>query len=96
MHNQAALDNDSKTCPEKDKGKLLDIEVLRVLAIIAVIYVHTALAWSSAEDLNCSPWVSWLTLGLRPLFSINVPLFFMISGALMLSRLEEFDKKYFR
>lgn len=88
-------DNSQNALPSHH-GKLLYIEALRVLAIIAVIYVHTPLAWSSAEDLNCSPWVSWLTLGLRPLFSINVPLFFMISGALMLSRSEAFDKKYFR
>lgn len=88
-------DNSQNALPSHN-GKLLYIEVLRVLAIIAVIYVHTPLAWSSAEALNCRPWVSWLTLGLRPLFSINVPLFFMISGALMLSRSEAFDKKYFR
>lgn len=69
-------DNSQNALPSYN-DKLLYIEVLRVLAIIAVIYVHTPLAWSSAENLNCSPWVSWLTLGLRPLFSINVPLFFM-------------------
>ena len=90
------LENDLKPCLKKGEGKLLYIEVLRVLAIIAVIYVHTPLAWSSSEALNCSPWVSWLTLEVRPLFSINVPLFFMISGALMLPRSEMFDKKYFR
>lgn len=66
------------------------------MAIIAVIYVHTALDYSSAEDLNCTSWLTRAAVALRPLFSINVPLFFMISGALMLSRSEAFDKKYFR
>ena len=96
MLHQAALENDLKTCPEKGKGKLLYIEVLRVLAIIAVIYVHTALDYSTAEALNCTSWITRFAVGMRPLFSINVPLFFMISGALMLSRSEAFDKKYFR
>lgn len=93
---KAMRENIQNVSPAIQNTKFLYIEVLRILAIIAVIYVHTALDYSSAADLNCTCWPARLAVCLRPLFSINVPLFFMISGALMLSRSESFDKKYFR
>lgn len=67
-------------------------DILRALAIISVIVLHVFRIWPNAEIM------SFRILSLRQIFIFAVPLFLMISGALLLNRdmeLKDFFKRRF-
>lgn len=63
---------------KKERIKYLDL--LRALAILGVIISHVFLIWPDAEVMN------FKIVSFRQLFMYAVPLFLMISGALLLNR----------
>ena len=71
----------------KETGRRLHIDALRVLAMVLVLYNHTGergfLCFDTAQGLAHGAY-----LALAVLDTIAVPLFFMISGALLLGREE--------
>lgn len=70
-------------------GKILYYEVLRVLAILFVIYDHSGekarMLYTITDGITY-----WISIVLLILCKVSVPLFFMISGALILNREEDF------
>ena len=67
------------------KDRLLHIEVLRVIAAFLVIFNHTgSLGFTLFQRYESSTFLYWLYLFFSVLCKIGVPLFFMISGALLL------------
>ena len=59
----------------------LDYDVLRVCSMVAVVYLHTA-AGALRTPQNAPVW--HFSNALTALFTTAVPLFFMLSGALLL------------
>lgn len=68
------------------KEKQLNLEILRILAIVLVIFNHTGTNGFSMFTENCGRASYWLTLILAIACKIAVPLFFMISGGLLLHK----------
>lgn len=74
--------------PQKEKQ--LHLELLRILAAFFVIFNHTGLHGFFLFSERTPGSVSyWLYLALTIFCTVSVPLFFAISGALMLPRAEE-------
>lgn len=75
------------------KGKELYIEVLRIAAILLVIFNHTDgyfLYYSNTEN----PLTWWFSFVGSALCRVNVPLFIMITGALLLEKEESVRTLY--
>lgn len=69
------------------KEKRLDFEALRLIAIFGVVFNHTQLRGFSLYQLeNCSPINFYGSLLLGILCKTAVPLFFLVSGGLLLHR----------
>lgn len=69
----------------KDKPKrILYFDALRLMAIIAVILIHVVIAPPNIFKTNQFVW--WLTLICKSSSNWAVPIFFMISGALLLKK----------
>ena len=69
----------------KEKNKEVYIEVLRIVAVFLVIFNHTDgyfLYYSNTEN----PLTWWFSFLGSVLCRINVPLFVIISGALLLGK----------
>lgn len=68
----------------------LSLDILRIVCAIFVVFIHVSPAYSQKND-------GFLPLILNPLFRVALPLFFMISGYLILNSkinsLSEFYKK---
>lgn len=76
------------------KNKKVYLEVLRVLAIVLVIFQHTVTKWQS-ELFDTSGTAAYLaSLFLSTLAKIAVPIFFMISGSLLLGKQESLGTLY--
>ena len=76
------------------KQKQLDIELMRIFAAFFVIFNHTGTAGFfrfSIHDMNSARF--WAGLAVSVFCKFSVPLFFMISGALLLNRPAEPLKK---
>ena len=73
-----------------DKDKLLHLEVMRILAIVFVILNHTGI-YGSILFAEYSPDTIqyWIYLAVSIFEKMAVPLFFSISGAIMLNRSNE-------
>ena len=71
-----------------DKGRRLEFDILRLLAILLVVYNHTGTNGFSLFTQNCSAVNYVLSLGMAIVSKIAVPLFFMISGGLLLAKEE--------
>lgn len=74
--------------PQHPAGKKLYLELLRIFAIVLVIYNHCALQLEPPAELGCTGIAGFLD-ACRTLVCINVPCFFMITGALLLHRTGE-------
>ncbi|WP_106767402.1 acyltransferase [Paenibacillus faecalis] len=63
--------------------RVIYIDILRILSIIAVIILHyTAEVLTSSNNFNTSSW--WISNGFNSISRFAVPVFFMISGAMIL------------
>ena len=63
--------------------RILYVDILRILSIIAVIILHlTAELLTSSNDFNTASW--WLSNLFNSISRFAVPVFFMISGAMIL------------
>ena len=71
----------------KETGRRLHIDALRVLAMMLVLYNHTGERGFTRYETAQGP-AQGAFLALAVLDTIAVPLFFMISGALLLGREE--------
>ncbi len=71
----------------------LHLEVLRVFAIVMVVYNHSP-AYEFLPYENTVAWVYWGTMLASELCKMAVPLFFMISGALLLGRDESLEQLF--
>lgn len=77
-----------------EKIKRLDIELMRIIAVFFVIFNHTGKTgffFFSLYDVHSMQY--WIYLFISIFCKLSVPLFFMISGALMLNRQGESIKR---
>lgn len=85
---------------EIKKQRISYLEAVRLLAIILVIYTHSVEMGIHIYRVTDSTITYWVSLLLLPLSQISVPLFFMVSGALLLQKkeslLEVFRKRTLR
>lgn len=64
-------------------NRIVYVDMLRILSIIAVIVLHyTAEVLTSTNNFNSSAW--WISNGFNSISRFAVPVFFMISGAMIL------------
>lgn len=64
-------------------NRIVYVDMLRILSIVAVIVLHyTAEVLTNTNDFNSSAW--WISNGFNSISRFAVPVFFMISGAMML------------
>ena len=76
-------------------GRIYSYDIMRFIAILAVIMIHTSAIFVISSDGTTADFV--LANVLDSLSRFSVPLFLMISGALMLNEKKEIDnKKIFR
>lgn len=76
-------------------GRIYSYDIMRFVAILAVIMIHTSAIFVISSDGTTADFV--LANVLDSLSRFSVPLFLMISGALMLNEKKEIDnKKIFR
>ena len=66
---------------ENTKNKIYYLDVLRTIACLAVVMIHTSATYVSKNFGSCNFWVANI---LDSLSRIGVPFFIMISGAIML------------
>lgn len=78
----------------RSKEKIVYLETCRIIAVFCIMYQHTggrgAEAWMYTE----STWVYVTSMTGKIISSIGVPLFWMVSGALLLSKKESWKKVY--
>lgn len=73
------------------KEKKIGIEILRVISMICVVFLHS-ITQGLRTDIDC---VKWDILNILSAFATaSVPIFFMISGALILSSEKTYSPKY--
>lgn len=72
-----------------EKTKKLYLELLRIFAIFFVVYVHTGTDGAEHYQIAGDAFFSyWLSLVLACFAQVSVPLFFLISGAVLLQKEE--------
>ena len=69
-------------------------EICRILAVFCIMFQHTGARGADAWMYTDSTWVYMMSLAGRAISSIGVPLFWMISGALLLPKKESWKKVY--
>lgn len=84
------------TCPTQSKGKMLHIEFLRIIAIYLVLFNHTGVKGFFHFSVAADSHFYWMYLFYSILDKIAVPLFFMISGALLLQKDENLSQLYYK
>lgn len=84
------------TCPAQSKEKLLHIEFLRIIAIYLVLFNHTGVKGFFHFSVAIDSHFYWVYLFFSVLDKIAVPLFFMISGALLLQKDESLSQLYYK
>lgn len=77
-----------------DREKTLYYEICRIAAIFCIMYQHTGGRGVNVWMYTESVWVYWMSLVGRIVSSVGVPLFWMISGALLLQKKEAWKKVY--
>lgn len=75
--------------------KSFSIEIMRIVAAFFVIYNHTLGFWSFKNEIPGSM-KYWLSMFLSVFCKFSVPLFFMISGALLLNKYDGSIKKLYK
>ncbi len=78
----------SSTNLNKNSKIKLHIEILRIFATFFVIFNHTN-AFKYFENFEANTFGYWFFLTISVLCKVSVPLFFMISGALLLPKFDE-------
>ena len=76
------------------KKKRVDLEIIRIVAILFVMINHTATNGFVLEKMHQSSFQYIMLLCLASVARVAVPLFFMVSGALLLKKEE--SKKSFK
>lgn len=76
------------------KEKTVYYEICRIAAIFCIMYQHTGGRGADAWQYTESAWVYGTSLVGRIVSSIGVPLFWMVSGALLLPKKESWKKVY--
>lgn len=77
----------------KNKKRILYLDLIRVISIYLVIFTHTANMGSKLYEFGEYGILrSYLYIGIDVLRRINVPLFLMVSGALMLKKSEKYKE----
>lgn len=74
--------------------KTVYFEICRIIAVFFIMYQHTGGRGADAWLYTESTWVYMMSLVGRIVSSIGVPLFFMVSGALLLPKKESWKKVY--
>ena len=80
---------------KQTKSYKLHIECLRIIAAFFVIFNHTG-AFSYFRNFDSTSLKYWFFLAISVICKISVPLFFMISGALLLKKYDESPKILFK
>lgn len=78
----------------RSKERTIYLEICRIIAVFCIMYQHTGGRGADAWMYTESTWVYMMSLTGRIISSIGVPLFWMISGALLLSKREPWEKVY--
>ncbi len=76
------------------KEKIVYLEVCRITAVFCIMYQHTGGRGADAWVYTESAWVYASSLIGTIISGIGVPLFWMVSGALLLSKKESWKKVY--
>lgn len=74
--------------------KTLYFEICRITAVFCIMFQHTGARGADAWMYTESTWVYMMSLAGRVISSIGVPLFWMVSGALLLPKKESWKKVY--
>jgi len=79
----------------KKPSYVIQADVIRVIAIVAVVIIHTANAvYTRLDFFGGFTW--WIAIILDSLSRISIPLFIMLSGYLMLGKNETLEKTFKR
>lgn len=78
----------------RSKEKIVYLEVCRIIAVFCIMYQHTGGRGADAWVYTDSAWVYVTSLISTIIGSIGVPLFWMVSGALLLPKRESWRKVY--
>jgi surface polysaccharide O-acyltransferase-like enzyme len=72
----------------------LKLDILRVLSILAVILIHITAAYENTNTFNNHDINSWILEILNKSLFWCVPIFFMLSGALLLNYSNTFLERF--
>ncbi len=78
----------------RNREKIVYFEICRILAIFCIMFQHTGGRGVDAWKYTESIWVYRMSLIGRIISSIGVPLFWMVSGALLLPKKESWKRVY--
>lgn len=76
------------------KEKIVYLEICRILAVFCIMFQHTGARGADAWRYTENAWVYRMSLTGRIISSIGVPLFWMVSGALLLPKKEPWKRVY--
>lgn len=79
---------------KEEKNKKIHIEFLRILAMFLVLFNHTETKGFTLYTLEQGTLLHWFYLTLSIFVKVAVPIFFMISGALLLPKEESIKELY--
>ncbi len=75
---------------EQKKQHFIYLDILRIIAIFLVIYTHSGTIGIQSYQAVSTSLSFWTNLYLMPFSQVSVNLFFMISGALLLAKKEDY------
>lgn len=78
----------------RSKERTVYLEICRIVAVFCIMYQHTGGRGSDAWMYTESTWVYMMSLAGGIISNIGVPLFWMISGTLLLSKIESWENVY--
>ena len=84
--------SESKAGQKTDK--IIYFEICRIIAVFCIMFQHTGARGVDTWAYTESTWVYTMSMAGRVICSIGVPLFWMISGALLLPKKESWEKVY--
>lgn len=79
---------------KQGKEKTVYFEICRIIAVFCIMYQHTGGRGADAWRYTDSNWVYMMSLLGRIISIIGVPMFWMVSGALLLSKKESWKNVY--
>lgn len=78
----------------QETEKTIYFEICRIIAVFCIMFQHTGARGVDTWTYTESTWVYMMSSAGRVISSIGVPLFWMISGALLLPKRESWEKVY--